>query len=350
MPGADGRVQATTRLTLECKGPALAILLHLVVGGTALGTCVLQARTGYNVATVAKGLRRLEQLGYAQHLGRYDSWSATLAARQLALPYGEEDGEVEKIDLPAGSPAPGLPAPVDNPVDNSGGRSDGDSPPAQARSKKSTSLVSDQPEVEKIDLATAGAAAVGAQPVDNSAGSPSPSDKSALGRSKKSTSDSRDPPQTPQVGRSINALINTRARDRPEGGAGGNNGADLRAELARRRPPGIAAPADEEEMACSLRLLQDPEIGLGAKSAALLAGLYSFDYLYRQVITFRHKRREGVVTSPGVLLTWCMQNFAPDRIRDADAVGDPLYQRAMDLTEAEALRRLYAPAGLGVET
>jgi hypothetical protein len=102
-------------------------------------------------------------------------------------------------------------------------------------------------------------------------------------------------------------------------------------------------PPKSEPDARSLRLLQDPEVGLGDRQARRLASTIPFELLFAQVLTWRRELRAGRVNSPGAIVSRCDQQRQPDPLPQ-DYTGDPLYLRAAGLSVGEARRQRYVPA------
>lgn len=102
------------------------------------------------------------------------------------------------------------------------------------------------------------------------------------------------------------------------------------------------APASEEERDRSYALLLDPEVGLDVQTARRFAAEHRFEYLLRQVCTWRRDLNAGRVTGPGALIHRVKHGFGCT-ITNADC-ATALYRRHMpnvpeDDEDSEAARR-----------
>ncbi len=326
----------TARLLHACKGASLHVLVALVACSKPVGVSALQRLTGCNLETVRIALGTLEALGYAQNLGGHQGWLPTADARQLPL-FSPAQLAGETADFPRFA----LEASTESAENPRFGESSDASPsyPQVGESAENPRFAAPAP--EPAEPQTAENPRIASPEPDESAENPR-------------IEPAENPPHTPP--KLVSKLINTpsvktnyltQARAR-EANGDGQNGDALRLELARKRVQhGLPGPADGEEIAASLRLLGDAEIGLTGRGAEILADVFGFEHLYRLAKTFQRKKREGSVYSAGVLVSWCGGDFGADALAD-DYYGDPLRLRALGADAAaagQAYRRArYVPA------
>ncbi|MBK8772672.1 MAG: hypothetical protein IPM06_19905 [Rhizobiales bacterium] len=105
-------------------------------------------------------------------------------------------------------------------------------------------------------------------------------------------------------------------------------------------PPAASMPPPEEQDR-SIALLTDSEVGIDSAIAGPLAAKHRFEYLLRQVLTYRRQLAAGKVKGPGGLLNRINRGWGC-HIVDADRIT-PLWKRHMspqqDADDGEARRR-----------
>ena len=132
-----------------------------------------------------------------------------------------------------------------------------------------------------------------------------------------------------------------------EGGAGGNPETEPKRRGSAQKRRGEAIPPAEQ--ARSVRLLTDPEVGLGERNALQVAEQYPFAAVRAQVFRYLRDHADGKARSAGCIPQRLAQpKRVPAAVTEADRAG-PLWQRhhTADETaemETEERRRKYDPA------
>lgn len=86
-----------TMLLRALKGPALSILMALMMAGQRVSNSHLETMTGYTDKSIAKGLQTLEELGIADYTSA--GWGLC-AGQQLPLVFNHDDAAQQREELP----------------------------------------------------------------------------------------------------------------------------------------------------------------------------------------------------------------------------------------------------------